>query len=192
VSGIAVQFIVSGAAGALFVAAASGVRSVAAQRAPRRRVEAIRAAQECLTVLGADHPATEAVATHQQQEAAALAALVRRKALSPRRWAALGVVTGVFTLGVLLLAVGAWLIVTVAPADTARSALSGGFVGTALGLLGLFIRFIYRLIRNWRHLESDPPDEPEPEPEPVARPPVGAERGTDDDVRSQRSDAARS
>lgn len=187
-SGIAVQFIVSGAAGALLVAAASGVRSVAAQRAPRRRVEAIRAAQDCLTVLGADHRAAEAVATHQQQEAAALAALVRRKALAPRRWAALGVVTGVFTLGVLLLAVGAWLIVTVAPADTARSALSGGLVGTALGLLGLFIRFLYRLIRNWRHLKSGPPDEPEP----VAGPPVGAERGTDDDVRSQRSDAARS
>ena len=69
------QFIVSGAAGALLVAAASGVRSVAAQRAPRRRVEAIRAAQDCLTVLGADHRAAEAVATHQQQEAAALAVL---------------------------------------------------------------------------------------------------------------------
>jgi len=185
---MAAQFIVSGAAGALLVAVVSGVRSVAVQRAPRRRVEAIRAAQECLTLIGADHLAAQAVATHQQQETAALAALVRRRALAPRRWAVVGVVTGVFTLGVLLLAVGAWLIVTVAPADTARSALSGGLVGAALGLLWLFIRFLYRLIRNWRHLEPAATDEPEF----ATSPPVGEKIGADNDDGSRRRDSTRS
>lgn len=150
---VAVQFVVSGAGTALLVAAISGVRAITSERAPRRRVEAIRAAQECLTLIGSDHAAMQAIAEHQRQEADALAALVRRKALAPRRWAAVGLLTGVLAVAAVLLVGGLSLLAAASPADATRTTLSGGLVGAALAFLGLFVRFLYRLVRNWQDME---------------------------------------
>lgn len=76
----------SSAVAAVAVAAGRGISGLVLERGPRRRVEAIKKAQETLPLLDAASVSSVYIAMHRDDELRALARVMERRRVAAQRW----------------------------------------------------------------------------------------------------------
>lgn len=144
-----VQFVVSGAGGALLVALFSGSRSVLSQRAPRNRIRAIKEAQETLDSLPSEHEGRDVIMRHQSREISGLERSLTRHQAAPRVWTLVGLFAGLAIVAVGLVTL-AFAFASSGGASSIRSWLTGGITGAAVAIIYLISALVVRLVRNAR------------------------------------------